>query len=354
METQEELYLNKILSQMAEQGASDLHLSAGNPPYLRLHGKLIPLTQEPILTIKFLENIVLSWLDKKMKEKLASEKEVIFSLSWQNKARFKVAVFYEGGRLSASLKLIPNYIRSLKELGLPDVLLRLAELKKGLVIIAGPFGSGKTTTLAAFVNHINMTAAKHIITLEKPIEYLFIDNNSIIEQREVGRDTPSFAQGLKFILEEDVDVVFISDLEEKEVWREVFNVVNSGRLVLGAMDADSAIKVLQKIINLFPQEEETIRGELAQTMEGIVVQKLLPRRGGGQVLALEILLPNAATRNLIRSGDFAHLTNVLQTSRFEGMLSFDQSIAELLKKGEITEDVAYEACTDAKNLASFL
>lgn len=354
METQKELYLDRILSQVAEQGASDLHLSAGNPPILRLHGKLVPLVEEPILNVEFLKAIVSSWLDEKMKVQLEKERELVFSFSWQNRIRFKIAIFYEGGHPSISLKLIPNYIRSFKELGLPEQLLTLVERKKGLVIVAGPFGSGKSTTIAAFLNYINTNSAKHIITLEKPVEYLFVDNSSVIEQREIGRDTPSFQQGLKFILEEDADIVFVSDLEDEEALREVFNVVNSGRLVFGCLDADSSVKVLRKILGFFPGDEEAIREELVISLEGIIVQKLLPRRGGGQVLALEILLPNTATKNLIRGGELTRLNGVLQTSRAEGMVSLDQSLADLVKKGEIVQEIAYEACNDVKNLEGFL
>lgn len=351
METKDQLAINKILTMVAEHKASDLHLSVANPPILRVDGKLVALSDEPLLTPDWLANFIDSILNEQQKEILARDKELVLGYDFSDKVRFKVNVFYQKGALSASLRYIPNLIRTIDELGLPPVVQGFTKLKKGLVLITGPFGSGRTTTMAALVNEINKARAEHIITIEKPIEYLFVEDKSVIEQREVGKDTNSFTEALDAIREEDVNVVMVSEMETKEVIKMVLEVAEAGRLIYSVMSTDSVLKTIEKIINSFGQDEKGhIRNQLADDLEGIISQRLLPKAGGGMKLVAEVLIPTPAVRSVIRDGAIYQLNNILQTSRGEGMISLDRALAELVKAGEISLDDALVQATDPQNL----
>lgn len=353
METRNQLAINKILTMVAEYKASDLHLSVANPPILRVDGKLIALTDEPLLTPDWLATFIDSILNEEQKVILARDKEMVLCYDFSDKVRFKVNVFYQKGALSASLRYIPNLIRTIDELGLPAIVRGFTKLKKGLVLVTGPFGSGRTTTMASLVNEVNQERAEHIITIEKPIEYLFIENKSVIEQREVGKDTNSFTEALDAIREEDVNVVMVSEMETKEAIRMVLGVAEAGRLIFSVMSTDSVLKTIEKIINSFDQDEKGhIRNQLADDLEGIISQRLLPKAGGGMKLVAEVLIPTSAARSVIRDGAIYQLNNILQTSRGEGMISLDRSLAELVKAGEISLDDALAQAADPQNLKS--
>lgn len=345
--TNEQININRILTAVAEYNASDLHLSVGNPPMVRVDNELIPQRDEQVVTPDFMEKFAQFFLDEEKKKELIEKKEVFFSYNFQNRIRFKVNFFYQDGYISASLRFIPQNVRSREELGLPKSTERFAGLNKGLVIVAGPFNSGRTSTMAAFINEINNSRAKHILTIERPTEYIFIDNKSIVEQREVGRDAISFSRALRSAMRTDVDVVMVSELADQETIHAVLDLAEAGRLVFGCMDTESTVKTIEKITDTFgADEQKKVRTQLSQVLEGIIVQRLLPRVGGGRILVTEILIPTQAVRSVIREGNIYQLTNILQTSRQEGMLSLDRSLAELVKTGEILLEDAQEYALD--------
>ncbi len=351
MDTTTQLELGKLLRQVAELKASALHLSVGNPPIFRVDDQLKPLQDANILTPEVMKKIALSFLDESHKKKLEDEKEVVLTYSFEDRARFKVNVFYQKGYLSVSLKYIPPVVKNLRDLGLPVIVERFAKLKKGLVLVTGPYGSGKSTTMASLIETVNQSRSEYIITIEKPIEYIYTNNKSIVEQREVGRDTLSFEKALSSIPQEDVNVVMISDLEDEKVIEMIFTVVESGRLVLAAMNTDSAYKTLEKIINSFPvPKQEQIRLQLADAFEGAISQRLLPRVGGGKVVAAEILIPSPAVKSIIKEGSIYQINTILQTSREEGMVSLDRSLADLVKAGEVLLEDALNHAVDKNGL----
>ncbi|MFA6028057.1 MAG: ATPase, T2SS/T4P/T4SS family [Patescibacteria group bacterium] len=357
MDTTDQLLLNKLLAAVAEYKASDLHLVAGNYPILRVDGKLFPLNNEVLLNVNFLKNIVDSWLTPEQQKALDVKKEIVFTYTTSNKMRFKVSVYFQKGVLSVSLKLIPSHIKNLSELGLPPYAQQIAALKKGLILIAGTFGAGKSSTLAGIVETINQNETKHIITIENPIEYLFVDNRSIIEQRELGRDTPTILEALKFIGEEDVDVVVLSELAGKEMIEQAFKVVDSGRLVIAAVNAESTIKVLENIINEFPVAEHNfVQNKLADTLCGVMVQRMLPSLSGTAAVACELFFPenDQSARAIIASGEVNKMPNVLYNSTKQNMVAFDRSLAELMHKGEISMAVALENAHDREFLQTII
>lgn len=346
-----QIELAKLLGRVAEYKASALHLSVGNPPILRVDERLMALQDEGILTPDKLVKIADSFLTEEQRKQLELEKEIVFTYSFEERARFKVGIFYQKGYLSISLRYIPTVVPTLAELGLPTVAERFTHLKKGLVLVTGPFGSGKTTTLASLVDSINQTRSEYIITIERPIEYLFTNNKSIVEQREVGRDTQSYKKALTNIPQEDMNVVMVSEMEEAEVMELVFTVVESGRVVFSSMNSDSAYKTIERIVNSFPdQKHEQIRLQLADALEGVISQRLLPRISGGKVVAAEVLIPTPAVRSIMKEGSIYQLNTILQTSREEGMISLDRALADLVKSGEVLLEDALAHAVDKNGL----
>ena len=346
-DTTTQLGLSKLLSQVAEYKASALHLSVGNPPILRVDEKLLPIESEGIMTPDRIEKIAFSFLNADQKAELEAQKEIVFTYSFEERARFKVSIFYQKGYLSVSLRYIPTVVPTLHELGLPSIVERFTHLKKGLVLVTGPFGSVKTTTLASLVDAINQSRSEYIISIERPIEYLFTNNKSIVEQREVGRDTQSIQKALFNIPQEDMNVVMISEMETPEIMELVFTVVESGRLVFSSMNTDSAYKTIERIINSFPdQKHEQIRLQLADALEGVISQRLLPRVGGGKVVAAEILVPAPAVKAIMKEGSIYQLNTILQTSREEGMISLDRALADLVKAGDVLMEDALAHAVD--------
>jgi len=350
-DTGSQLTFKRILSTVAEYKASDLHLTVSNPPILRVDTKLVPLEKESVVTPDFVEAALSTLLNDEQKNILEKEKEIVFAYSLEDRARFRVTIFYQKGYPSISFHYIDEKIKTLKELGLPPVVERFTRVKKGLVIMSGPLGSGRTATLVSIINTINNARSEYILTIENPIEYLFVNNKSIIEQREVGRDTPSMADGLKTVMQEDVDVVMVSDLNSAEVIKEVMNIADSGRVVYASINADSVVKSIEKMVNLFsPDEQKQIKSSLADNLEGVVCQRLLPRVGGGRIVVAEVLVPTEPVRNVIKEGVYYQVNNIIQTSREEGMVSLDKLLAELVKTGEILIEEAIANAQDPQSL----
>lgn len=336
MPAADQLTLQRILGTVAERNASDLHLTVGSPPVMRIDTKLIPMAEEPVVSSQFIERVVDLILTEEQKAELAAKREVVIAYDFTRNTRFRVDVFYQKGLLAATLRFIGGTVKPLKELGLPPIVEAFTKLVQGIVIVSGPFGSGRTTTLAALVNAINRTRAEYILTIEKPIEYVFVNDKSIVEQREVGRDTPSFEQALASVTDEDVNVVVASEIGSADVVRSILTVAESGRLVLATIGTDSVLRTLEKLVKFFPEsEQEQVRLQLASNLQGIICQRLLPQVGGGQVAAAEILVATPPVRAVIKDGMFHQTTNIIQTSREEGMISLDRSLVELIKRGSV-------------------
>ncbi len=356
MDTQSKMTIDTILNTVAGQQASDLHLSVGNPPVIRLNEQLVPLENETIITKRFMEDFVEAILTPDQREKLEEKKEIVISYQFNKQARFRVNIFYQKEVLAAYLRYVSNTIRPLDQLGLPFYSMeKLTKKDEGLIIISGEFGSGKTTTSASIIDYINKHRSAYILSIEEPIEYIFTNKKSIIEQREVGRDAISFEQGLHSVTQEDIDVLFISDLPSPEVIKEVLTIANSSRLVVATVEADSILKTLEYIINSFPGDEQhQVRQQLASNLEGVICQKLISRIGGGKAAIAEIMLATDPIRSIIKEGSLYQINNIIQTSREEGMASFDWSLADLVKTNQVQYETAVDHAADKQRLATLL
>jgi twitching motility protein PilT len=333
--------INDLLLITAKQNASDLHLTVGRHPTIRIDGFLIPLQQEPILTPEMAENLILALLTPQQKEKLSKNKELDFAYNFEDKARFRVNVFYQRDYLAAALRLIPAAIRTIEELNLPPILHDFAKLSQGFVLVVGPAGHGKSTTLAALLDEINHTRMEHIITIEDPVEYIFTQDKSLISQREVENDTLTFHQGLRSLLRQDPDVIMIGEMRDTESMATALTAAETGHLVFSTLHTNSAAQTIDRIIDSFPAEQQgQISSQLSATLAGIVSQRLLPRMGGGRIPACEIMIVNTAIRNLIRERKPYQIDLVIETSREEGMISLNHSLAELVKRKEISLESA--------------
>jgi len=329
--------LNDLLLAAARQNASDLHLAAGRHPTLRIDGVLIPLQKELLVTSEVSEGLMLAMLTPEQKETLLAEKEIDFSYSFEDKARFRVNIFHQRGYLAAALRLISAQIKTVEELNLPSVLHDFCKLSQGFVLVVGPAGHGKSTTLAAMIDEINHSRTDHIITIEDPIEYIFTQDKSIVSQREVKSDTLNFHKGLESLLRQDPDVIMIGEMRDKESMATAMTAAETGHLVFSTLHTNSASQTIDRIIDSFPVEQQgQISSQLAATLVGIVSERLIPKIDGGRVPACEIMLTNPAVRNLIRERKSYQIDLVIETSVQEGMMTLNRSLVYLLKKKEIS------------------
>lgn len=340
----------RLLDQTITAKASDLHIVVGINPTLRIDGGLAPLADEPVLDAKQAESYVLGLLDEQMREDFYQRKELDFSFGYKE-YRFRANSFFQSGTLALALRLIPLEIRTFEQLGLPPVLERFSASGQGLVIITGPTGHGKSTTLAAMINAINESRRGRIITIEDPIEYVFKHKKSIVTQRELGQDTNSFARALRASLREDPDVVLIGEMRDLETVEAALTIAETGHLVFTTLHTNSAAQTADRIIDIFPpHQQQQVRAQLASVLLGVISQRLIPKVGGGRVAAAELMIANSAVRNTIREGKTHQLPNIIQTSAAEGMISLDKVLAELVSKGEITIDDALMWSLDPKAL----
>lgn len=341
------LFINAILNSASEKKATDVHLVAGSQPVARVDGRLVTMSDQQVLTPDIISGLVESFLTKEKLDKLSQEKEVIAIYTWANRARYRAKVFYQKGYLALSLRSIPPYIRPPKDLGVPTVMVQLLNKERGLIIITGPFGSGRTTTAVSLLETLNQNKGLHIQTLEKPIEYLFSNNQSIIEQREIGRDVINFKKGLADMLDEDIDVAFIDALHEEGMEEMILELVENGKLIILVMDADTAISAIDRFIsNIAEDRREWGRDLLADVLLGIVAQRLLSRAGGGLSLATEVLTSTAAVRSSIKDNNLHQLNSIIQTSRDEGMINMDKSLLGLVRVGEVSKEEAKKQAVD--------
>lgn len=333
--------IQEILEQAMRSGASDVHLMSGVPPTLRVNGKLVPLTKGPSPTPDYIEKLVLSLCLPEQKELLLTNKELDFSFALGEVARFRVNAFYQKGYLSAALRLIPNRIPTLDELHLPTVLGNLTKLRQGLVLVVGPTGHGKSTSIAALINLINQEKGIHIITVEDPIEYIFPSQKSLIAQREMHLDTHSWEIALRSVLREDPDVVLIGEMRDYETIESVLTIAETGHLVFTTLHTNSAAQTLDRIVGVFPDNmQEQVRMQLSNVLEAVVSIRLLPGEKGGRYPANEILLATPAVRNVIREGKTHLIDNIIQTSTNIGMATLENSLAGLVKTGKVSTDTA--------------
>ena len=329
--------LNDLLLTAARQNASDLHLAVGRHPTLRIDSVLIPLTKEPLLTPETANNLIFCLLTPEQKDAFLREKEIDFSYSFEDKARFRINVFYQRGFAAAALRLIPAQIKTIEELGLPPVLYDFAGLSQGFVLLVGPAGHGKSTTLAAILDEINHKKTDHIITVEDPIEYIFTQDKCIISQREVKSDTADFHKALRSLLRQDPDVIMVGEMRDAESIATAMTAAETGHLVFSTLHTNSASQTIDRIIDSFPAEQQNpIASQLAAVLVGVVSERLIPKIDGGRAPACEIMLTNPAIRNLIRERKAYQIDLVIETSIQDGMMTLNRSLANLVKNKEIS------------------
>lgn len=343
----QELRIEVLLEEVVKRMASDLHLQVGLPPMLRIDGALVPVTGFNPLDEAGIETLIFAILDQDQRQILLKDKEFDFSFAFGTLGRFRVNAFHERGNLAAALRLIPNEIKSITELGLPAVVLGFADFPRGLVLVTGPTGSGKSTTLAALVDKINTEKSNHIITIEDPIEFTHKSKKSVVVQREVHYDTYSFSAALRSSLRQDPDVVLIGEMRDLETISAAITIAETGHLVFATLHTNSAAQSIDRMIDVFPPHQQPqIRAQLSNILMAIVSQRLIPSIGGGRVAAAEILVANPAVRNIIREGKAHQLDAIIQTGADLGMQTMDRTLVGLVQAGTITYDSAREFAVD--------
>jgi twitching motility protein PilT len=342
----------ELLEIVLERGASDLHLTAGAPPTIRLHGDLIRLVDYPILSPRALQGMIYAILPQKMRERLEGELELDMSYALPGKARFRVNVYYQRDSIGAAFRLIPYEIKSVESLGLPSVVADLARYPRGFVVVTGPTGSGKSTSLAGMVDIVNRERSAHIMTVEDPIEFLHKHQQCIVNQREVGSDTHSFAQALKHVLRQDPDVILVGEMRDLETISTAITAAETGHLVFATLHTQDAPQTIDRIIDVFPpHQQQQVRVQLATTLQGIVTQQLLQTADGrSRAVACEVLICTPAVRNLIREGKVHQIYSIMQAGGRFGMQTMDQALANLVKEGRISQQLAYERSHDPEEL----
>ncbi len=347
--------IEKYITTAAEQGASDLHISVGHHPTLRINGELYPLTEEPIIDSERAKGLSFALFNEERREKFLKEKEIDFAFSFQDKIRLRTNVFYQSGYIGSALRLIPYKIKTIEELNLPKTLHTFTRPTQGFVIIAGPNGHGKSSTLAALVDEINKKRSEHIVTIEDPIEYVFKPEKAIIDQREVGSDTLSFRRALRSSFRQDADVIMLGEMRDRETISTAVTAAETGHLIFATLHTNSASQTVNRIIDSFPADQQgQIRMQLASALLGVVSQRLLPKVGGGLVPAVEILIANYAVRNLIRENKAHQIDMVIETGTEEGMVSMNRSLASLVKQGQISLQTAELYSLDPNELSNLI
>jgi len=333
--------LHQLLMMTAKQNASDLHIAVGRRPSIRVDSILIPLAKESILTREDTEGLASALMTEQEKAEFVKNKQVDFSYEYEDKARFRVNVYQQRGFVAAALRLIPSRIKTLEELNLPPILHDFTRMNQGFILIVGPAGHGKSTTLAAILDEINHTRNDHIITVEDPIEYVFSQDRCIVSQREVGKDTLSFQDALRAVLRQDPDVMMVGEMRDSETIATAMTAAETGHLVFSTLHTNSAAQTIDRIIDSFPPSQQgQVVSQLASTLVATVSERLVPRTGGGRVPALEIMIVNPAIRNLIREKKIYQIDLVIETSVQEGMMSLNRSLANLVKRKEISLEQA--------------
>lgn len=332
-----------ILQMVVDRNGSDIHIMTGVPPTLRIDGQLLPIDGAPALTKEQAEGLIFPLMTSSQKDYVTVNKEVDFGYQYKDLGRFRVNVYHQKGTIAAALRLIPSKIKTLDELQMPPVMHTLAQFKQGLVLVTGPTGEGKSTTLAAIMDEINATRGEHILTIEDPIEFVYTPQKSVISQREVNFDTHGWDIALRSALREDPDVVLVGEMRDFETIAAAITVAETGHLVFATLHTSTAAQTIDRIIDVFPAAQQgQVRQQLAASIQCIVSQRLLPMTGGGRVAALEILFATPAVRNLIREQKTHQVDNVIQTSGEMGMMLMETSLLGLVQRGAITMEKAKE------------
>jgi len=344
-----------LLSAVIKQDASDLHISVGRHPTMRIDGALMPILQYDIMTPDMARAFVFTILNEEQQERFTKEKEIDLSYDFRDRARFRVNAFFQRGFIGAALRLIPTKIRTFEELQLPLIIESFAAFTQGFLLVTGPTGHGKSTTLAALIDYINHSRADHIITIEDPIEYLFTSDRATIDQREVGSDTLNFHRALKSMFREDVDVAMVGEMRDVETVSTAVTAAETGHLIVSTLHTNNASQTIDRIIDIFePNQQSQIRAQLASTLIGIVSQRLIPRINGGLVPAVEVMMANTAVRNLIRENKSHELNMVIETSSEQGMISLNHSLVDLIRRGEISLENALLYSTNPSEIQSIM
>jgi twitching motility protein PilT len=342
----------ELLSALLDKKGSDLHLTAGVPPVVRVNGDLERLDQFPVLTPRGLQGMIYAILPQKMREKFEQELELDMSYALPGKARFRVNVYFQRDSVGAAFRLIPYEIKSIQDLALPGVVADLARFQRGFVVVTGPTGSGKSTTLAAMVDVVNKERAGHIMTVEDPIEFLHTHQRCIVNQREVGADTHGFSAALKHVLRQDPDVILVGEMRDLETISTAITAAETGHLVFATLHTQDAPQTIDRIIDVFPpHQQQQVRVQLATTLQGVVTQQLVQTVDGqGRAAACEVLVTTPAIRSLIREGKVHQIYSAMQAGGRFGMQTMDMHLSQLVKAGTITQQIAFERCHDPEEL----
>jgi twitching motility protein PilT len=333
--------LDELIEIAAQKGGSDLHLSPAHYPTVRIDGRLIPLTDHPILDKQLLENLVFALLGEERKAIFLAEKEIDFAYQLNDDVRCRVNVYQTMGNFAAALRFIPKEIRTVEELNLPPVIKIFSKLSQGFVLVVGPNGHGKSTTLAALIDLINHERAEKIITIEDPIEYIFSPDRSIIDQRELYQDTISFGKALRSTFRENANVIMVGEMRDYETISTAVTAAETGHLVFASLHTNNAAQTVQRIIDIFPPDQQRqLISQLADTISGVISQRLIPRVKGGLIPAVEVMIANTAVRSLIRDGRIQQLNLAIDTGADAGMISLNRSLADLIRRKEITLEQA--------------
>ncbi len=330
-----------LLDQLIQLDGSDLHIVAGSEPYFRIDGELMPVQNTPVLTPETVNTLIDPLLKEDQKEYVTVEKELDFAYQFQTKGRFRINVYHTKGCLAAALRLVPFKIKTIEELNLPQEIHRFSQFKQGFVLVTGPTGEGKSTTIASIIDTINKTRAEHILTIEDPIEYVHQPVKCVISQREMNQDTKDWSLALRSALREDPDIVLVGEMRDFETIAAAITVAETGHLVFATLHTGSVSQTMDRIIDVFPAEQQgQVRQQLASTVAAVASQRLLPRQGGGRIPALEIMFANDAVRNLIREGKTYQIDNVMQTSGGQGMMLIENHLARLVQQGLVSQEDA--------------
>ena len=347
--------LEELLDLVVEQGASDLHLYTGGLPMIRVSGALVPVAKHSILTSEQTEEMLKSIVPSDRWDSFLERQSIDVSYAHKVDARFRVNGYRVQGTTALALRLIPHSVSTFTELNLPSILEVFTQREQGFFLCVGPVGQGKSTTLAAMIDRINESRAEHILTIEDPIEYVFTPKRSLINQREVHIDTPDFHAALQSAFREDVDVIMVGEMRDYETISSAVTAAETGHLVFSTLHTNNAAQTIDRIIDMFPAEQQgQVRVQLAGSLAGIFSQRLIPRVSGGLVPAFELLINNNAISTLIRDGRTHEISAVIQTSSQDGMIDMDRSLAELVHKGEVTVEHAYEHAMDPKTFERYL
>jgi twitching motility protein PilT len=347
--------LEELLEVVLSQGGSDLHIFAGGVPVIRVAGALIPLTRFAPITNEEAEVMLKSIVPEGRWHVFEENQSIDLSYAYKTQTRFRINGYRVQGTTALALRLIPHAIRTFEELNLPPILDVFTQRQQGFFIAVGPVGHGKSTTLAAMVNRINETSARHVITIEDPVEYLFTPKKSLIHQREVYIDTPSFSSALQSTFREDADVLMVGEMRDYETISSAVTAAETGHLVFSTLHTNNAAQTIDRIIDMFPAEQQgQVRVQLAGSLAGIFSQRLIPRVKGGLIPAYELLINNNAISTLIRDAQTHEISSVIQTSSQEGMIDMDRMLADLVRRGEVTVEHAYEHAMDPKTFEHYL